>query len=46
MALVPRAPQKRNRRRQLPALLRYLIIAATGTLVAVFAGYLLRSIGF
>jgi hypothetical protein len=46
IGLVPRAPEVRDRRRQLPTVVRYMIIAFFGLIVAVLASYLLRSIGF
>lgn len=46
IGLVPRTPQVRDRRRQLPTVVRYLIIAFFGLVVATLASYLLRAIGF
>lgn len=43
IGLVPHAP--RDRRRRLPSVVRYSIIALFGLVVAVLASYLLRSIG-
>lgn len=44
--LVPRTPRIRIQRRQLPTLVRYLIIASFGSVVAMLASSLLRTIGY
>ena len=44
--LVSGTPPFRDRRRQLPKALRYLVIAAVGSIVAALAFYLLRTIGY
>lgn len=46
IGLVTQMPRARDRRRRLPTVVRYLIIAVFGLFVAVLASYLLRSIGF
>ena len=42
----PPTPGNPVRRRRLPAVVRYLIIASFGVAIAAFASYLLRTIGF
>lgn len=44
--VAPPAPQARDRRRTLPALVRYAVVAALGSTIAMLASYLLRTIGY
>jgi energy-converting hydrogenase Eha subunit B len=43
---LPDAPQGTRSGRRLPAVVRYLVAAAFGGMVAALASYLMRSIGF
>jgi len=45
-APAPRTPAESARRRRLPMVVRYLIVAFFGAVIAAFASYLLRTIGY